>query len=175
MEQNDQQNEQLDEFISFVTESISTYRKYTDELNSNIREVNPVTVQYLLANYQSTKFGLLLEVQCRKNDFRKLNRQFKSWWTTKLLEAKRKLTIDGKKFPAVKDYTVQAEEDNKVEYTDWQDRLQESEDKYEFMKLLRDDWNGFQFILQILNDNMKSELRSLNVDRFESKPQRERK
>lgn len=161
-------SEQIDEYVEFVTTSINNYKKYSDELNSNISEINPQTIQYLLASFQSTRLGLLLDVQRRKNDYRKLNRQFKSWWSTKLLEAKRKLTVDGKKFPAVKDYTVQATEDYKTEYDDWQDKLQEAEDKYEFMKTLRDDWNSFQFILQILNSNMVSELRSLNIDRIQT-------
>jgi len=154
--------------------SINEYKKYSDELNSNIREVSPQTVQYLLSNYQSTKFGLLAETMRRKSNFRQLNRQFKSWWNTKLSDAKKVLTVDGKKFPAVKDYTVKATEDSKTEYDDWQDKLQESEDKYEFIKLLRDDWNSFQFVLGMLNDNMKSELRSLNVDRLE-KPVRQKR
>lgn len=152
-------------FIDFVLKSIDDYKKYSDELNSNIREVSPQTVQYLLSIYQSTKFGLLAETQRRKSNYRQLNRQFKSWWNTKLSDSKKLLTVDGKKFPAVKDYTVKAEEDNKIDYTEWQDKLQDAEDKYEFIKLLRDDWNSFQFILQILNSNMCSELRSLNIDR----------
>ena len=37
--------------------------------------------------------------------------------------------------------------------------------KYDFLKMLKTDWDGLQWILQILNSNMTSELRSLCVDR----------
>lgn len=162
------------EYIEFVLSSINNYKKYTDELNSDIREIHPEDVQHLLAIYQSTKLGILSDLQRRKSNFRKLNRQFKAWWSSKLLEAKDKLTIPGKKYPAVKDYTVQSECDNAVEYEDWQNKLQDAEDKYEFMKLLKEDWDSFQKTLCTINDNMKSELRSLSMDRYE-KPMRQKR
>lgn len=171
-------NEDLnDEYIEFVLQSIANYKKYTDELNSDIREIHPEDVQHLLAIYQSTKLGILSDWQRRKSNYRQLNRQFKKWWSSKLLESKDKLTIPGKKYPAVKDYTIQAECDNAQEYEDWQNKLQDAEDKTEFMKLLKEDWDSFQKTLVTINDNMKSELRSLCMDRFErqDKPMRQRR
>lgn len=163
-----------DEYVEFVLTSISNYKKYSNELESDPREIHPQDVQHLLAVYQSAKLGLLADLQRRKSNFRQLNRQFKAWWSSKLLEAKDKLTLPGKKYPAVKDYTVQAECDHAVEYEEWQTKLQDAEDKYEFMKLLKDDWDSFQKTLCTINDNMKSELRSLSVDRYDTKPMRQK-
>ena len=156
------------EYIEFVMTTIANYRKYSDRLTSDLSEVHPQDVQYILANYQSVKLGLLSEVGRRQSAYRQMKRQFNLWWNTCTSVARTELIANitkGGKYPAVKDYTLQAEENNKEEYARRQEELQNAEDKLEFMKSLRDDWGSFQYILQVLNSNMTSELRSLSVDR----------
>lgn len=159
---------ETDKYIEYVQTTMDQYKKFADELTKDEFQVTPQSLQYVLANFETVRLGILMEVQRRNREFRVAKRQFNSWWNSKLLEAKRKLTIDGKKYPAVKDYTVQATEDSKEEYDQKQDELQDLEDKFEFVKQLREDWNSWQYILTVLNDNMKSELRSLCIDRFDS-------
>jgi len=165
--------EENSEYVEFVLKSIETYKKYSDKLTSDEFQVFPQDVQFILASYQSAKFGLLAEKHRRLQYFRQLTRQFKNWWNTQVADARRELIANqtkGAKYPAVKDYTLQAEENNKDAYSAWQDKLQDAEDKYKFMEDLKEDWDSFQKILYSLNDNMKSELRSLSIDRYETKP-----
>jgi hypothetical protein len=154
-----------DKYIEFVMKTIENYKKYSDRLISDENEIFPQDLQFVLANYQSVKFGLLLELSRRNREFNLAKRSFDSWWNSKLLEAKQKLTGDSKKFAAVKDYTIQAAEDSKEEYDQKKNELQDLEEKYEFLKLLRSDWDSFMFVLQMLNKNMTSELQSLRTDR----------
>jgi hypothetical protein len=153
-----------DKYIKFVTESINTYKQYTDRLIKSESILQPYDVQYILAHYQTVKSGLLSEMCRRKRLYKIADRNFKLWWNSCLLAAKNSLTGDGKKYVAVKDYTIQAEENNKEEYIKRQEEVQDAEEMYEFIKSLKSDWDSFQFILQMLNDNMKSELRSLTLD-----------
>jgi len=158
---------QNDTYIKFVMESIAQYKKYSDRLTRSDKELDPCDMQFILTRYHSAKLGLLAEMSRKRRIFKLLDRSFKLWWNSCLLASKEKLTIPGKKYPAVKDYTVQAEEDNKDVYSQKQEELQEAEEEYEFLKLLKEDWNSFQFTLQTLNDNMKSEMRSLSLDNSE--------
>jgi len=160
-----------DNYVKFVMDSISTYKAYTDRLTKSDVELQPYEVQYILAHYQSAKMGLLSEVFRQRRVYKMLERNFKSWWNSCLLNAKKSLTGEGKKYVAVKDYTVQAEENNKEAYQQKQDELADAEERYEFLKALKVDWDSFQFTLQTLNDNMKSELRSLTLDRYDSSEQ----
>lgn len=165
--------DQNNEYVDFVLKSIETYRNYSDKLTSDDFQVYPQDVQYLLASYQSAKFGLLAEKHRRLQHWRLLSRQFKRWWNTKVDEARTELTANikaGGKFPALKEYSIKAEEAHKQEYSDWQDRVEDAEDKYKFMEDLKKDWDEFQTILSSLNSNMKSELKSLSIDRYETKP-----
>ena len=156
-----------DEYIKYVIDTINNYKKYSDKLARDEHEVFPEDVQNALANYQSVKFGILLELNRRMRVLRTCKRNYNNWWNDKISKARSELlsTMPAGKFPALKEYSIKAQEDNSVEYNKWQEDLQEAEDKYDFIKMLKSDWDSFQFVLQILNSNMVSELRSLCVDR----------
>jgi hypothetical protein len=156
-----------EQYIEFITNTLSQYKKYSDRLTSDTTEVHPQDVQYLLANYQSTKFGLLAETQKRLQYFRQLERQYNRWWNDKVSIARKELLskMPAGKFPALKEYSIKAQEDAGEEYNEWQEKLGEAQDKYEFLKGLKSDWDSFQWIISMLNDNMKSELKSLLLDR----------
>lgn len=165
------------EYVEFVLATVENYKKYSDRLTSDLSEVHPQDVQYILANYQSVKLGLLSEVGRRQSAYRQMKRQFNSWWNTCISTARTELIaniVKGGKYPAVKDYTLQAEENNKLEYAQKQESLQNAEDKLEFMKSLRDDWDSFLKLLLALNSNMCSELRSLSVDRHSTNVRQKR-
>lgn len=167
-----------DEYLEFIMSTLSIYKKYSDRLLTDTQEVFPQDVQYLLANYQSAKLGLLAETQRRLRFFRKLKIQYNQWWNTKVSDARRELIANqksGSKFPALKEYSIKAQEDAGAEYDEWQSALGDAEDKYDFMKSLKGDWDSFQFILQILNSNMTSELRSLSIDRMSAPKVRQKR
>jgi len=156
-----------DEYIKYVLETIEKYKKYSDKLTRDEFEVFPEDVQNILANYQSVKFGILAELNRRMRVIRTLKRKYNDWWNDKVSIARRELlsTMPSGKFPALKEYSIKAQEDNSKEYNKWQEDLQEAEDKYDFMKMVKADWDSFQWTIGALNDNMKSELKSLCVDR----------
>lgn len=156
-----------DAYIKYVLETIEKYKKYSDRLTRDESEVFPEDVQNILANYQSVKFGILAELNRRMRAIRTLKRKYNDWWNDKVSIARRELlsTMPSGKFPALKEYSIKAQEDNSLEYNKWQEDLQEAEDKYDFMKMVKADWDSFQWTISALNDNMKSELKSLCVDR----------
>jgi len=170
--------DESDYYIKFVSDTLKQYRTYADRLTSDEHEIFPQDIQYLMAIYQSAKLGLLSLSHMKFRTFRLLKRKFTSWWNTKVSESRAELIANipkGGKYPAVKDYTLQAEERYKDEFNAWQDQLQDAEDEYNFVEELRKDWSGFDKILTNLNYNMCSELRSLSMDR-EIKPRtREKK
>jgi len=156
-----------DSYIKYVIDTINQYKKYSDKLTRDEFEVFPEDVQNILANYQSVKFGILAELNRRMRVIRTLKRKYNDWWNDKVSIARRELlsTMPSGKFPALKEYSIKAQEDNSKEYNKWQEDLQEAEDKYDFMKMVKADWDSFQWTIGALNDNMKSELKSLCVDR----------
>ena len=170
--------ETQDEYVVFIMEKLNEYKKFSDKLLGDTYEVHPQDLQYVLANYQSVKFGCLAELQRRMRNFKTAKRQYAQWWNAKVAIARNELlsTMPSGKFPALKEYSIKAQEDNFKEYDEWQERIQDAEDKYEFLKMLKTDWDSFQWILSTLNSNMTSELRSLSVDRdYQSKPKVRRK
>lgn len=170
--------EDSDYYIKFVVDTLKTYRTYADRLTSDDHEIFPQDVQYLMAVYQSAKLGLLSLSQTKFRSYRKLKRNFTSWWNTKISESRKELLANipkGGKYPALKEYALQAEERYKEEYNKWQDDLQDAEDEYNFVEELRKDWSSFDKILTNLNYNMCSELRSLSMDREPRRQAREKK
>jgi hypothetical protein len=156
-----------DTYVKYVVETINTYKKYSDALRSDEYEIFPQDVQYAMANYQSVKFGLLLEYQRNFRYLKTLKRKYEAWWNSKVSDSRKILlsSMPAGKFPALKEYSIKAQEDNAQEYNEWQERIQDVEDKCDFLKMLKTDWDGFQFVLQMLNGNMQSELKSLHIDR----------
>jgi hypothetical protein len=165
-----------DSYIEFVVSTLNKYKVFSDRLINSDVEVLPQDVQYVLAHYQSTKFGILLEVQRKMRLIRTIKRQYDKWWNEKVSKARAELLskMPAGKFPALKEYSIKAQEDNVQEYDDWQEKIQQAEDEYDFVKMLKSDWDSFQFVIQILNSNMTSELKSLCMDR-DYKPQRVKK
>jgi hypothetical protein len=162
----DNAEELNDDYIKWIMDTIAHYKKYADILTRSEVELDPPTIQKLLAQHQKIRFSLLAEKHRRLRLWTVAKRNFNSWWNSCLFEAKKSLTTPTGKFPAVKDYTVKGQEDNKEEYNKRLEELEDFESKYNFLEELKKDWEAFHFNLNALNDNMKSELKSLCFDNY---------
>lgn len=163
-----------DEYISWVLSTIDKYKKDVDIIHNG--EVPPWEIQKLLATYYTTQLGLIAEYQRNKRSISTIKRQYNAWWNSKVSEARKTLlsTMPTGKFPALKEYSIKAQEDNEEEYNNWQEKIQQAEDKTDFMKQLLDSWSSFLNVIINLNKNMVSELRSLTVDRIQSEERKTR-
>ena len=72
--------ETQDEYVEFIMEKLNEYKKFSDKLLGDTYEVHPQDLQYVLANYQSVKFGCLAELQRRMRNFKTAKRQYAQWW-----------------------------------------------------------------------------------------------
>lgn len=166
------ENEDLrtDEYIVWVMTILDQYK--TDVNMIHDKEIPPWEIQRLLGTFQTTLYGLIAEYQRNKRSIATYNRKFKTWWNTKVSDARRELlaTLPAGKFPAQKEYAIIAEETNKIEYDEWQEKIQDAQDKTDFMKSMVESWNSFLNVVINLNKNMTAELRSLGVDSIEIKP-----
>ena len=91
--------------------------------------------------------------------------KYNDWWNDKVSKQEGNYYLTIVLVNPSKEYSTKAQEENSIEYNKWQEDLQEAEDKYDFMKMVKSDWDSFQFVISSLNDNMKSELKSLCIDR----------
>lgn len=155
-----------DNYIEWILTTIENYKKYSDILTRSDVQLDPPTIQHLLAQHQSVRFGLLAEKHRRLRLWTLAKRNFNSWWNSCLYAAKASLTGDGKKYVAVKDYKVQAEETNKEEYNKRLEEVEDAESRYNYISEIKKDWDAFHFNLAEMNDNMKSELKSLCFNNF---------
>lgn len=169
-----EQNE-LDAFLQWVKSTIDQYKDKTKMVQNG--EVPPWEIQRLLSDYQQTFYGLLFIYQKEKRSISTLDRQFKAWWNSKISDARKELLskMPAGKYPALKEYSIKAQEDNETEYNEWQEKIQEAQDRTDFLKMLLDNWNTFQNILINLNKNMCAELSSLSVEDREQRRVRQKK
>ena len=158
------ENMEQDSYIEWVMSVIEKYKKDVSIIHNG--EVPPYEIQRLLADYYRNHLALIAEYQRNKRSISTIKRQYNAWWNSKVSSARQELLskMPAGKFPALKEYSIKAQQDNEEDYNDWQEKIQQAEDKTDFMKTLLDSWSSFLNVLINLNKNMTAELRSLTVD-----------
>lgn len=159
-------NESIENYIKFVQEVASKYKKNVDILQGN-SEITPYTINEALANYSNILFILTSEYQRKKAEAYEIQIEFEAWWDEKFTEKRRTLNdvnLPASKWVSKQEIESEVRSSYKSDYKDWKTKLFEVENKVTFYKQLLDNWKKFDSILITLSYNMRSELKSLSLE-----------
>lgn len=147
--------------------------KRTQEIEEHSRlikngEIYPSVLTYATANYYANSVWLLklYEVETLKEEG--LQQEFKIVWSEWLIEASKKLNSERikSKYASQTEIEAHAILDNKDEWQKWQRKLLLSKRRVSMYRRIKDDWASVLQILIQLNANSRSEMRSLNAEKF---------
>jgi hypothetical protein len=150
-------------YIEYVEQQIRRLKETSRLIQDG--HILPYKVNKALAEYEEVSLGLTAEYQRVKTINKVLNRKYQAWWDEKFLEARDSLNGDRvkSKFASKAEIESQTRHNNKREYFEWQDKLDESESKVRFILRLIDNWRKEDQILIQLSKNMTTEIRALYV------------
>ena len=165
--------ETIDEYLEFVQEQIKSFQKNTRLIRDD--QIFPETLNRALAEYGNVASMLNAEYQRAKVDQYRVDSEFNDWWDEVVSEARNEIleSIEGKKYPAYKEYELVAKERYREKYRAFQDRVYTAERRVSFLRRLIDTYKKQDQILVNLSLNMRSELRTLSLqDRMNANPKR---
>lgn len=166
-------SEVIEEYIEYVQDQIENFQRNTSLIRDG--HILPETLNRALGEYGSISAMLIAEYQRAKVKHYELESEFNDWWDTKVTEAREEIlaNIEGKKYPAYKEYELVAKRDNLAQYRKYQDSLYAAERRVSFMRRLIDTYKKQDQILVNLSLNMRSELKTLSLeDRMNANPKK---
>lgn len=154
----------VDTYVSYVEETIRKFGKTAKLIHKE--EIRPQELNYSLASYLEVNIGLIAEFQraiAEKVDFES---QYEEWWDKKFSEKRKEMVAEtsSKGKIAVKEIDVEVRLAYPEEYQVWETKHQELTAKVNFLERLVELYKKYDSVLTTLSSNMRSELRSLNLE-----------
>ena len=165
--------ENVSEYLSFVQEQIDKFKKNVRLISDD--HITPEAINRALAEFQEINSTLIAEYQRAKMDQYKIESEFQDFWDSEVAKAREEIlsNIEGKKYPAYKEYELLAKQRNYDRYRDFQDRLKIEESRVAFLRRLLESFKKQDNILVNLSLNTRSELKALSLeDRANSNPKK---
>lgn len=169
-------SETVSNYIEFVEEQIDQFQRNTSLISDD--HLTPRVINRALAEYGTNSAALISEYQRAKIEHYEIESEFQDWWDAKIVEAREDVlsNVEGKKWPAYKEYEVVAKQNNIEKYREYQDKVLVAERKVSFLQRLLDTWKKQDQILVTLAHNMRAEMKALSLDdRSNVEPKRRRK
>jgi len=158
-------NENIQDYISFVTGAIEKYKKSVNFIYNN--EVNPHTINEALASYSEILFVLTSEYQRKKAEAYELELNFQTWWDEKFTLIRRELNntdLPASKWVSKQEIESEVRYRNREEYKDWKAQLFGVQSKVSFYRQMLENWKRVDSILVQLSNNMRAEMKSLSTE-----------
>jgi len=163
----------LNDYLKYVSDTISKYRNYYKLINNN--EINPIDINKCLANYMEVLYILTSEYQRVKTELLDIQNEFDKWYDNKFVEIRLRMESENDKNTkhSLKEIETQLRYDNKDEYYIYQEKIKVADMKVQYYLRILDGWKKFDSILTTLSNNLRMELRALNIeDRVNDDPLR---
>lgn len=163
--------EQLDktvkEYIAYVEEMVSNYRKIGDLVDNASDTITPQKINTALSQYYNMSLAICAEYQRQKIQYEALKLEFDIWQDTIFEEAKRQVLAEyseTKIKPSVKEFETRARMNHLEEYKEKNFELTRAESRMRFMLRMLDTINKYDNILTAISYNMRSEMKALSLD-----------
>lgn len=171
---NNETTKSVEEYIEFVNEMISKYKKIGDLVDSN-SQITPSALNTALALYFNTSMALIGEYQREKISYEAEKLEFQLWDDEKFKEAKNEVLSqykDTKIKPALKEFETHKRLANKNEWLIKNLSLSKAESRMRFLLRMLETLKSYDRILTTIANNMRTELSSLSIeDRVNATPQ----
>lgn len=158
--------EDKEEYLKYVEEKIKYIERYMAIIKND--EITPQVINHALANHGSIQDWLIKEFEHIQLDYTDLKEDYQAVFDEWVIEARNKLNEKrvSSKFASNSEIEGQARVDHREEYIKWKRKLMIMEQKMNFYRRIRDNWEAQRDILSNLSWNTRAELRSLNTEDY---------
>ena len=160
-------NEKVNNYIEFVNDMISKYKKIGELIDPESNTVTPERINSALSLYYNVNLALCAEYQRAKIQYEAMSIDFQNWKDKNFEEAKATVLAEyenTKIKPSLTEFETRARTLHSAEYTKRTMELNEAESRMRFMLRMLETLNKFDSILTAISYNMRSELRALSLD-----------
>lgn len=146
--------------------------KDTSTISASDDTLTPERINYCLACYTDIGNQLLFNYRQLLDKLNYYKQQFNNWQKEKFVLARDKLNSDRTKSKYASQSEIEAEAyvDNKCEWNEWEQKIFFIEAKTNLLNGIKENWKSHSFMLKEISDNMKVEMRNLNMERIIEKP-----
>lgn len=151
-------------YLKFVEREIEKFQENTSLISDD--HLTPRVINKALAEYGTNSAMLISEYQRAKIGHYEIQSEFADWWDRVVNEAREDVleNVEGKKYPAYKEYELVAKQNNAQQYRDYQNQIAVAERKISFLRRLLETWKKQDQILVTLAHNMRAELKALSLE-----------
>lgn len=161
-----------EKYLEFVNDIIDKYHKDSRLVNDN--EITPSAINNALGNYLDINLGLVAEYQREKMKLMYLENQYDKWYSDAFDKTRNTLNEETTKSTKIslKEIEQKVKVDYQNEFYDWQEKLNIQNSSVSFLRRILDMYKRYDNILTNISQNMRTEMRALNIeDRANSDPQ----
>ena len=157
----------VDKYVSYVQEQIKKMLVGLEVIDFHTQEITPDKINTALANFTPVNLMLNAEYQRLLKQQKDQEKEFRKWSDRKFVETKAVMSEGLAKSVKLSkaEIDIQVRFENEKEYEDFEDQEQELEMKVDYVKKLLDQWKDHAWVLRALSDNMRTELKTLNIER----------
>jgi len=157
----------VDRYVNYVQDQIKKMVSGLEVIDSRTEEITPNKINTALAYFTPVNLMLNAEYQRLKKEHQDYKKYFRKWQDAKFVEVKKEMYVGVAKSVKLSkaEIETQVRVDYAKEYEEMEDLEQELEMKVDYVKLLLDQWGAHAWILRALSDNMRTEMKTLNIER----------
>lgn len=157
----------VDRYVSYVEEQIKKMVVGLEVIDFQTNEITPNKINTALANFTPINLMLNAEYQRLRKEEQDVKKDFRKWSDIKFVETKDRMMKNVSKSVKLSkvEIDIQVRYDSTEEYDEFENHLQELEMKVDYVERLLDQWKDHAWVLRALSDNMRTELRTLNIER----------
>jgi hypothetical protein len=158
-------NNIVEDYIRYVSEIIKKYNESSSLIYKN--EINPQDINKALASYIEVSSILIEEYQRRKINLYEIQKEYDIWYNKKFVDVRNQMIKDTESKTiknSLKEIEILLKYQWESEYYKWQDKITKSEYQVSFMRRILDTYKKFDNILVCLSNNLRQEMKTLNLD-----------
>ena len=155
----------MQEYVDFIRQQINYFKHHAKLIEGN--EITPYMINTVLANYTLVGLALIGEYSRYKDVKRVAEKEYDKWYSHifKAIRSEMIAEVESKTIKiAVKEIENEVKARYEQKYWDYKDVIDDSTNKMSFIKMLIDQWNKLDLILNNLSKNMRQEMVSLSIE-----------
>lgn len=154
-----------DAYTNHVIEFIEEYQKQVTLIDKRYDSITPELLNRAIAGYGSFSATLVGEEARLRGYLKEVKRAFDKWNSKTFMDVRQRLNNEtaGSKTVAIKEIEMAVKTYHADMYFDFQDKIENTELKIDFMHNLASFWKRQDNMLATLSYNLRSELKSLSL------------
>ena len=146
-------------FLAFIQDTITTMKAHT-KIGGG-KDPNFFELQSVLYSYQDVRWDLDKKVNQARLEFQYEKEDFDQWFAEEFVRVRARENrpdLAASKWVGAREIEYMVRAENARAYRIKRNALNEVEQRYEFLKDIKESWDSFRFTLSTLSNNLRSEI-----------------